>query len=55
MAVLLIEHDMDLVFRIAKHITVLVGGRILIEGAPDTIARDPKVQQVYLGERAQPC
>jgi branched-chain amino acid transport system ATP-binding protein len=54
-AVLLIEHDMDLVFRIAKRITVLVGGRILIEGAPDMIAQDPKVRQVYLGERRQPC
>jgi branched-chain amino acid transport system ATP-binding protein len=53
-AVLLIEHDMDLVFRIAKHITVLVGGRILIEGAPDLIARDPKVREVYLGERRRP-
>ena len=53
-AVLLIEHDMDLVFRIARHITVLVGGRVLIEGAPDVIARDPKVREVYLGERRQP-
>jgi branched-chain amino acid transport system ATP-binding protein len=53
-AVLLIEHDMDLVFRIAKRITVLVGGRILIEGTPDVIARDPKVREVYLGERGRP-
>jgi branched-chain amino acid transport system ATP-binding protein len=53
-AVLLIEHDMDLVFRIARRITVLVGGRILIEGAPDIIARDPKVREVYLGERGHP-
>jgi branched-chain amino acid transport system ATP-binding protein len=52
-AVLLIEHDMDLVFRFASHITVLVGGRILIEGAPDVIARDPMVRQVYLGERGR--
>jgi ABC-type branched-subunit amino acid transport system ATPase component len=52
-AVLLIEHDMDLVFRFARHITVLVGGRILIEGAPDVIARDPRVRQVYLGERGR--
>jgi ABC-type lipopolysaccharide export system ATPase subunit len=34
---------------------VLVGGRILIEGAPDMIAQDPKVRQVYLGERRQLC
>jgi ABC-type branched-subunit amino acid transport system ATPase component len=53
-AVLLIEHDMDLVFRIAKHITVLVGGRILIEGAPEVIAHDPQVRQVYLGGRRRP-
>jgi branched-chain amino acid transport system ATP-binding protein len=50
-AVLLIEHDMDLVFRIARHITVLVGGSVLVEGAPEAIARDPRVRQVYLGER----
>jgi branched-chain amino acid transport system ATP-binding protein len=53
-AVLLIEHDMDLVFRVAKHITVLVGGRVLIQGAPDIIARDAKVREVYLGERGRP-
>jgi branched-chain amino acid transport system ATP-binding protein len=52
-AVLLIEHDMDLVFRFARHITVLVGGRILVEGAPDVIARNPLVRQVYLGERGR--
>jgi branched-chain amino acid transport system ATP-binding protein len=46
---------MDLVFRIAQRITVLVGGRILIEGAPEVIAQDPQVRQVYLGERRQPC
>jgi ABC-type branched-subunit amino acid transport system ATPase component len=53
-AVLLIDHDMDLVFRIARRITVLVGGRVLIEGPPDVIARDPAVRQVYLGERKRP-
>jgi ABC-type branched-subunit amino acid transport system ATPase component len=52
-AVLLIEHDMDLVFRIARRITVLVEGRVLIEGTPDDIARNPKVREVYLGERGR--
>jgi branched-chain amino acid transport system ATP-binding protein len=52
-AVLLIDHDMDLVFRIARRITVLVGGRVLIEGPPDVIARDRAVRQVYLGERSR--
>jgi branched-chain amino acid transport system ATP-binding protein len=50
-AVLIIEHDMDLVFRFARRITVLVQGHILVEGPPEVIAADPQVQQVYLGER----
>jgi branched-chain amino acid transport system ATP-binding protein len=50
-AVLLIEHDMAIVFRVAKRITVLTEGRVLIEGTPAEIARDPKVREVYLGER----
>jgi branched-chain amino acid transport system ATP-binding protein len=50
-AILIIEHDMALVFRFAKRITVLVQGTILIEGAPADIARDPRVREVYLGER----
>jgi branched-chain amino acid transport system ATP-binding protein len=47
--VLFIEHDMGLVFRFAHRITVLVGGRVLTEGAPEEIARDPQVKAVYLG------
>jgi branched-chain amino acid transport system ATP-binding protein len=50
-AVLIIEHDMDLVFRFAKRITVLVQGAVLVEGAPVEIAADPRVREVYLGER----
>ena len=50
-AVLIIEHDMDLVFRLAQRITVLVRGSILVEGPPEAIAADPEVRRVYLGER----
>jgi ABC-type branched-subunit amino acid transport system ATPase component len=48
-AVLFIEHDMDLVFRFASHITVLVSGRVLRQGPPAQIAEDPEVRAVYLG------
>jgi branched-chain amino acid transport system ATP-binding protein len=50
-AILIIEHDMDLVFRFAQRITVLVEGEVLCEGAPTQIAADRRVQQAYLGER----
>jgi branched-chain amino acid transport system ATP-binding protein len=48
--ILFIEHDMELVFRFAERITVLVGGRVLVEGTPAEIAGDPRVREVYLGE-----
>jgi branched-chain amino acid transport system ATP-binding protein len=51
-ALLIIEHDMDLVFRLARRITVLVQGSVLIEGSPEAIAADQQVRRVYLGERA---
>jgi ABC-type branched-subunit amino acid transport system ATPase component len=48
--VLFIEHDMDLVFRFASRIIVMVGGRVLLEGTPQEIASDPQVRAVYLGK-----
>ena len=48
-SVVLIEHDMDLVFEFAKRITVLVNGAVLTEGTPAEIAQDPQVKAVYLG------
>ena len=47
--VLFIEHDMNLVFRFASRIIVMVGGRILVEGTPEEISADPRVREVYLG------
>jgi len=48
-SVLLIEHDMDLVFSFATRMTVLVNGTVLTEGDPEQIANDPEVKAVYLG------
>ena len=48
--IVFIEHDMDLVFRFAERITVLVGGKVLTEGTPAEIAADSRVREVYLGE-----
>ncbi|NVO15363.1 MAG: ABC transporter ATP-binding protein [Rhodoplanes sp.] len=48
--VLLIEHDMDIVFTFADRISVLVNGQVFVEGTPDEVARDPRVKAVYLGE-----
>jgi ABC-type branched-subunit amino acid transport system ATPase component len=50
--VLLIEHDMDLVFSFADRISVLVNGALFVEGKPEDVARDPRVKAVYLGEEA---
>jgi len=48
--ILFIEHDMNLVFKFAERITVLVGGTVLTEGSPEQISTDPRVREVYLGE-----
>jgi len=50
-AILIIEHDMDLVFRFAREIVVMVQGKVLRRGAPAEIAADPEVRAVYLGRR----
>jgi branched-chain amino acid transport system ATP-binding protein len=47
--VLFIEHDMELVFRLASRIIVMVSGGILLEGTPEEISADPRVREVYLG------
>ena len=49
-AVLFIEHDMNVVFRFASRIIVMVSGRVLVEGTPDEIGADPRVREVYLGK-----
>jgi branched-chain amino acid transport system ATP-binding protein len=49
-AILLVEHDMDAVFRIADRITVMVNGQVIASDVPDRIRADPAVQQAYLGD-----
>jgi len=53
-AVLIIDHDMSVVFRFARRITVLAGGVALAEGTPAEIAADPRVRAAYLGESILP-
>jgi branched-chain amino acid transport system ATP-binding protein len=49
LAVLLIEHDMDLVFRFARRIAVLVSGALMMEGTPAEVASDERLKQIYFG------
>ena len=51
--ILIIEHDMDVVFRFASRITVMVAGAVLTEGSPEEISADERVRAVYLGERRE--
>jgi branched-chain amino acid transport system ATP-binding protein len=50
--ILLVEHDVDAVFRLADTVSVLVGGRVIASGAPDVVRRDPEVVTAYLGTEA---
>jgi branched-chain amino acid transport system ATP-binding protein len=52
LTILIIEHDMSLVFRLAERITVLVAGAVLTEGTVAEVRSDPRVRDVYLGTRA---
>jgi branched-chain amino acid transport system ATP-binding protein len=52
-AVLLVEHDMDAVFRIADRITVMVNGEIIASDMPENIRHNREVQTAYLGDGAQ--
>jgi branched-chain amino acid transport system permease protein len=46
---IVIDHDMDAIFKLSRHITVLAEGRILADGTPEQIKANPKVQEAYLG------
>jgi branched-chain amino acid transport system ATP-binding protein len=52
--ILLVEHDMDIVFRLADRISVLVAGRVIVSAAPDVVRNHPDVRRAYLGDEIGP-
>ncbi|MEW6294337.1 MAG: ABC transporter ATP-binding protein [Pseudomonadota bacterium] len=52
--ILLVEHDMDIVFRLADRISVLVAGRVIVSAAPDVVRNHPDVRRAYLGDEVAP-
>lgn len=54
-AILLVEHDMDAVFRLADQISVLVNGHLIYTGTPDAVRQDAGVRAAYLGDEADGC
>jgi len=52
LTLLLVEHDMDAVFRLADRISVLVNGRVIASDVPERIKENPEVRRAYLGEEA---
>jgi len=50
LSVILVEHDMEVVFRLADNITVLHRGRVIADGSPDAVKANAEVRSAYLGE-----